>query len=71
MISWSIVAVSCLLCGYIWGKSVGNKLGKQETTAVFPLLLRQQSFEKGYCVLCHRIFRRKIRINTPNQKNSC
>ncbi len=72
MISWIIVTVSCLLCGYIWGKAVGNKLGKQVTTAVIPLVLRQQSFEKGYCVLCHRVFRRKLTSSTPdNQKNSC
>jgi hypothetical protein len=72
MISWIIVTLSSLLCGYIWGKSVGNKLGKQVTTAVIPLALRQQSFEKGYCVLCHRVFRRKMISNTSDkQKSSC
>ena len=72
MISWIIVALSCLLGGYIWGKAVGNESGKRATTAMIPLLLRQKSFEKGYCVLCHRVFRRKISMaTTDKQKNSC
>lgn len=72
MISWIIIAVFCLLGGYIWGKAVGKESEKAATAAMIPLLLRQQSLEKGYCVLCHRVFRRKIRINPADKaKTSC
>lgn len=68
MISWIISTIFCLLCGYIWGKAVGNKSGEQATKAMIPLLLRQESLEKGYCVLCHRIICHKIKIETTDRQ---
>jgi len=47
--------VSVLLAffaGYIIGKKKGRILGEQALRSTYPLALRQQSYEKGYCLLC-------------------
>jgi hypothetical protein len=61
MMLWiGIAGVSGLLIGYIWGKRDGVICGNQQRTVSIPLLLRQQSFEKGYCVLCHESKKKRI-----------
>lgn len=52
LITLSIIA---FMLGYIWGKIRGLKQGKQEGQNEAPLLFRQYSLEKGYCLLCHQI----------------
>lgn len=55
-----IAGVSGLLIGYIWGKRDGVICGYQQKTVSIPLLLRQESFEKGYCVVCHEPKKKRI-----------
>jgi hypothetical protein len=60
MILWiGIAGVGGLLIGYIWGKRDGVVYGSQQKTVSMPLLLRQESFEKGYCVLCHELKKKR------------
>ncbi len=69
MIGWISLALCCLAGVFIWGKAVGSKRGQQAMTAYLPLKLRQESFEKGYCILCHRMFRYKTRSLKKSVKN--
>ncbi len=55
-----IAGVSGLLIGYIWGKRDGVICGNQQRAVSIPLLLRQESFEKGYCVVCHEPKKKRI-----------
>ena len=48
-----ILIVSTLLLGYLWGKHDGLVEGYKRGTVDLPLLLREQSLERGYCVLCN------------------
>jgi|GEM_PF-1634327 len=48
-----ILIVSTLLLGYLWGKHDGRAEGYRRGTVDLPLLLREQSLEQGYCVLCN------------------
>ena len=45
--------VSTLLLGYIWGKHDGRVEGYKRGTVDLPLILREQSLEQGYCLLCN------------------
>jgi len=47
-----IIMVSILLIGYLWGKHDGRIEGYQRGVVHVPLLLREQSLEQGYCLLC-------------------
>lgn len=49
-----LLLLFCFLIGYCLGKRQGRETGLVEGKAVIPLLLRQQSCEQGYCVLCHK-----------------
>ncbi|WP_425060970.1 hypothetical protein SCACP_17360 [Sporomusa carbonis] len=40
------------LLGYVIGKRQGWAAGCQETEAVMPLKIRQQSLEEGKCIIC-------------------
>jgi hypothetical protein len=53
LLSAAVLLLSFLM-GYCLGKRWGRETGLGEGKAVIPLLLRQQSCEQGYCVLCHR-----------------
>lgn len=48
-----ILMMSTLLLGYLWGKHDGRAEGYQQGSAELPLLLREQSLEQGYCMLCN------------------
>lgn len=50
-----LVFIAAFFTGYIIGKRRGRILGGQEAASSYPLLLRQQSFEKGYCLICRDI----------------
>lgn len=45
------ICVSFLL-GYILGKRNGWQEGYREAEAIVPLDIRQQSLEKGKCIIC-------------------
>jgi hypothetical protein len=47
-----IFMLVCFLFGYFLGKRLGYEHGLAEGKSIAPLLLRQHSFEQGYCVLC-------------------
>lgn len=52
-LTWCIVIIpGILLIGYIWGRRFGVQEGIKIGRALAPLELRQQSLEKGYCILC-------------------
>lgn len=50
-----LLVIIAFFAGYIIGKKRGRILGEREVSSSYPLLLRQQSFEKGYCLLCRDI----------------
>ena len=52
-----ILIISTLLLGYLWGKHDGQVEGYERATATLPLVLRQQSLEQGYCLLCREATR--------------
>lgn len=52
MITILIFSLAAFLFGYLLGKRLGFESGFQEGRALIPLLLRQQSYEQGYCSLC-------------------
>ena len=54
MMELLLIGAACFLIGYISGKRAGRKIGQQEGTALAPLLLREQSFDRGQCILCQR-----------------
>jgi len=54
MLPLAILIVGSLLLGYLWGKHDGRLKGYEQATVDFPLLLREQSFQQGYCVLCNK-----------------
>lgn len=47
-----VLVLLAFFAGYIIGKKNGRILGEQEFRTAYPLTLRQQSYEKGYCLLC-------------------
>lgn len=67
MLSILIAVVIGLFVGYIWGKHKGMLYGNQQGLVSVPLLLRQQSLEKGYCILCNKP-KRKRKIYKFNEK---
>jgi hypothetical protein len=44
--------LAAFLFGYFLGKHLGHETGVEEGKAIAPVLLRQQSYELGYCLLC-------------------
>jgi hypothetical protein len=52
MITSLLFALTAFLFGYLLGKRLGYEAGIAEGRAIIPLLLRQQSYEQGYCSLC-------------------
>jgi hypothetical protein len=60
MLSTLIAVLIALLVGYIWGKRDGLLRGNQQGEVSIPLLLRQQSLEKGYCILCNKPRKKRI-----------
>ena len=49
----SMMTVFALIFGFYWGKRYGRYHGYQEGKTEAILILRQQSLEQGYCVLCN------------------
>lgn len=54
-----ILIISTLLFGYLWGKYDGRAEGYKRGTVDISLLLREQSLEQGYCVLCNEQVKEK------------
>lgn len=55
-----IAIVSALLIGYIWGKHDRGVRDNEQWIVNIPLLLRQESLEKGYCILCNEHKRKRF-----------
>ncbi len=53
MLTHCLILLIGLLLGYIWGKHRGLYCGRKAGQAEMRLLLRQQSLEQGYCLLCN------------------
>lgn len=53
MFEVSILVLASILMGYFIGKKVGQIRGLAEGKATMILILRQRSFERGYCILCN------------------
>lgn len=51
--------MSTLLLGYLWGKHDGQAEGYRRGAVELPILLRERSLEKGYCVLCNEQVEKK------------
>lgn len=47
-----LFSLIAFLAGYFIGKRLGREEGREEGKALAPLLLREQSYEQGYCALC-------------------
>jgi hypothetical protein len=68
-----LVFITAFFIGYIIGKRRGRILGGQEAVSSYPLLLRQQSFEKGYCLLCRDIVSTSgegMKVEPPSQNET-
>ncbi|MPL60567.1 hypothetical protein SDC9_06128 [bioreactor metagenome] len=52
MLEFVIILLSAFLIGYFVGKCVGCRQGMVEGKSAAVLILRQKSFEQGYCSLC-------------------
>lgn len=49
-----IIVMASFVCGYFIGRHYGQVAGQKEGENAAPLILRQRSYEKGYCLLCNR-----------------
>lgn len=70
MLWTGIIVIMALLSGYIWGKRDGIISVSQQNLLSTPLLLRQESFEKGYCILCHKPRKKRIIYKIKGQQGS-
>jgi hypothetical protein len=73
MFEMFLVFIAAFFIGYIIGKRRGRILGGQEAASSYPLLLRQQSFEKGYCLLCREIVSTSgegMKVEPPSQNET-
>jgi hypothetical protein len=52
MIEYFLFALTAFLFGYFLGKRLGREEGREEGAALAPLILREQSYLQGRCVLC-------------------
>ncbi len=52
MLELLIAVVAAFFLGYYLGRREGRQLGITQGQTVAPLLLRQQSYEQGHCLLC-------------------
>ncbi len=50
-----LFALIAFLFGYFVGKRLGRQEGREEGEALAPLILREQSYIQGYCVLCKAV----------------
>lgn len=67
MLTIGIIAIIALLIGYKWGKRDGMVYIARQHVVKIPLVLRQQSLDKGYCILCHQP-KKKRNIYKINRK---
>jgi hypothetical protein len=61
IIPWIIIwGYVCFFLGYVIGRRIGKKEGFNEGSGYAPILVREQSYNKGYCVICG-----EMEINNP------
>ena len=49
-----IIVMASFVFGYFIGRHYGQVAGQKEGENAAPLILRQRSYEKGYCLLCNK-----------------
>ena len=54
MVDIIIIIIASFVCGYFTGRPFGQFAGRKEGESSAPLILRQRSYEKGYCLLCNK-----------------
>lgn len=52
LIDYLLFAFAAFLFGYFLGKRLGREEGREEGRALARLILREESFVRGYCALC-------------------
>lgn len=53
MLEITMLLIVVLIAGYFTGKRIGRIEGLAQGTADAVLIMRQKSFEQGYCILCN------------------
>ncbi|MGI6093763.1 MAG: hypothetical protein GX348_08990 [Veillonellaceae bacterium] len=53
MLEKTILLIAILIISYLIGKRIGYKEGFVQGKADAVLIMRQESFEQGYCTLCN------------------
>lgn len=64
MLETIILLFSALLIGYLIGKYHGRIKGVEEGKSEAIIMLREKSFERGYCVLCCKAENCRQRIDS-------
>ncbi|CUH94197.1 hypothetical protein P22_0263 [Propionispora sp. 2/2-37] len=59
-----LVALSAFIVGYFLGKHYGYVSGYQQGAAEAPLKLREESLERGICMLCREVVENKAGSGT-------
>ena len=59
MLVISILLICALLLGYVWGKHNGRVEGYEQGIVNLPLSLREESYDRGYCLLCNEQLKQK------------
>lgn len=53
LVPWVIASgYICFFLGYSLGRRVGKKEGFVEGSSYAPLAVREESYKKGYCIIC-------------------
>lgn len=53
MVEMAIMIIAGFLAGYWLGRKQGYNAGRTAGQNESPIIFRQQSYEQGYCILCH------------------
>ena len=53
MVEMVIMIIAGVLAGYWLGRKQGYNAGRTAGQNETPIIFRQQSYEQGYCILCH------------------
>jgi hypothetical protein len=55
MLEVVVLVLIFFLLGYMFGKRIGQQNGFEVGRTSTALILRQQSYEQGYCVICREV----------------
>ncbi|MFW6281696.1 MAG: hypothetical protein ACOC1O_02725 [bacterium] len=54
IIKYIIIFLIGVFIGYNIGKIYGNFQGRKELLQAMPLIIKEKSFIKGYCIICEK-----------------